>query len=718
MRKLKKSYSWTISIVFVALFIGCLFPKLGYGQQILVKISETIDTSLIKAGLDVNIKLLNEPKNNAIRMEWGALNPVPQITFNQGKEKWQLLNYKFIAADITNPGNEDILVECRPQEMGWAGGGQIIPAGKTRTVRAYILRAEGEYPSYMDKYFYGMDALPGGIVKSYWWSNVKVDSIDKLSIVLIAPPKNSFILISNIRAEGSLNLPTENEVANGDYFPILDEFGQLRHKEWKEKVHSLEELKKSRVTEKEDIEANIGPSDWDKYGGWLKGPQLKATGSFRTEKVNGKWWLVDPDGRLFWSHGINSVSMDNSTPITGREQYFTNLPDTLQFKDFYSTTPASRRIPKGYYKGKGMRLKLFKSYAWNLYRKYGTDYENEYRKLAHKRLRSWGMNSIGNFSDPAITGMNLTPYPGSLSTGGALRIEGSEGAWIKFPDPFDKSFSEALTKSMKRNEKSVSDPYCLGFFADNELGWGKDSYLAEAVIQSPANQPAKIAMLKFLKEKYREVSKLNLSWKTSYSNWDDFLRQKQLPKSISEDTKIFTSILANEYFKKVKETMSKSAPNKLYLGCRFDFHYYPDEDTSVDWIVKIAAKYCDVVSFNRYRYSAADLRPSDADKPVMIGEFHMGCNDPGTDMLSFGLRYAENQENRAEMYKYYIKSCLENPYIVGAHWFEYYDEPILGRTDGEDLNTGFLDNCDIPYPEMINASRVMGKSMYEIRSSQ
>lgn len=70
------------------------------------------------------------------------------------------------------------------------------------------------------------------------------------------------------------------------------------------------------------------------------------------------------------------------------------------------------------------------------------------------------------------------------------------------------------------------------------------------------------------------------------------------------------------------------------------------------------------------------------------------------------------------MYEYYIKSCLENPYIVGAHWFQYVDEPTLGRFDGENYNAGFLDVCDNPYPEMIEASRKVGNKIYQIRSKK
>ena len=46
----------------------------------------------------------------------------------------------------------------------------------------------------------------------------------------------------------------------------------------------------------------------DRFGGWADGPKLNATGAFRTEKLDSKWWLVDPDGRLFFSLGVQAVN--------------------------------------------------------------------------------------------------------------------------------------------------------------------------------------------------------------------------------------------------------------------------------------------------------------------------------------------------------------------------------------------------------------------------
>ena len=48
--------------------------------------------------------------------------------------------------------------------------------------------------------------------------------------------------------------------------------------------------------------------DLSRYGG-LAAKRFEATGFFRTERVGGRWWLVDPDGCRFLSVGLCSVNL-------------------------------------------------------------------------------------------------------------------------------------------------------------------------------------------------------------------------------------------------------------------------------------------------------------------------------------------------------------------------------------------------------------------------
>src|ERR1035437_8218414 len=101
----------------------------------LVDINDVIDTSIMKAGSGVKISLIKTDNGNAIKMECGDKNPVPSVVFREGNKKWALLNYKYVAVDVTNLGKNDLMVESRLAGNAWFSGGQIIREGITRTIR-------------------------------------------------------------------------------------------------------------------------------------------------------------------------------------------------------------------------------------------------------------------------------------------------------------------------------------------------------------------------------------------------------------------------------------------------------------------------------------------------------------------------------------------------------------------------------------------------------
>jgi len=134
------------------------------------------------------------------------------------------------------------------------------------------------------------------------------------------------------------------------FFPFIDHFGQYKHAEWPGKTSSLDDLIRRRDLEAEELRTQPGPSDWDRFGGWATGPQLDGTGFFRTHTYKGKWWLVDPEGKLFFSHGIDCVLHDSDvTPIDERGSWFEDFPGTrADFRPFLSTSYAL----KGHYAGR------------------------------------------------------------------------------------------------------------------------------------------------------------------------------------------------------------------------------------------------------------------------------------------------------------------------------------------------------------------------------
>ena len=515
------------------------------------------------------------------------------------------------------------------------------------------------------------------------------------------PSEDHCFEVADCRAAGEHTPPTAWVTDADPFFPFIDTFGQYKHKDWPGKVHSLTELRQRRATEAAQLAGSPGPTGWDQYGGWASGPQLKATGFFRTEKVDGKWWLVDPDGRLFWSHGIDCVRMLDATPIDERAAWFEDFPGgQADYREFLSTGYAL----KGHYAGQ--RPQCFSFAGANLKRKYGSEWKQVYAGITHQRLRSWGLNTIANWSDSGIFLLRRTPYTDTLGSRGAKMIEGSEGYWGQFPDVFDPGFAAAVRRAMegKRNS-SANDPWCLGYFSDNEMSWGDETSLALGALKSAPDQAAKRKFVSDLKAKYADIAKLNAAWGSSHQSWDALLESRDLPDQAKarDDLVAFYTKTAETYFRTVRDAIKSVAPNQLYLGCRFAWVN--------NYAAKAAGKYCDVVSYNLYQRSIADFKYPGADKPLIVGEFHFGALDRG--LFHTGLVPVENQRARAQAYRDYVLGALHHPQFVGTHWFQWQDEPTTGRVyDEENYQIGFLDVADTPYSETIAASREVGRRLY------
>jgi hypothetical protein len=491
------------------------------------------------------------------------------------------------------------------------------------------------------------------------------------------------------------------------FLPFVDRFGQFVHAEWPGKVHSDEELQQARLSEAQELAATPGPADRNAWGGWTRGPQLKATGHFRTEKVEGKWWLVDPDGRLFFSHGVDCVRTGAETGVQYREPYFAWLPEKeTPFASFYGR---SGWAPHGFYKDKAS-FKTFDFAGANLLRKYGAGWRDTFAALAHQRIRAWGLNTVANWSDSAVYLLRRTPYTATFSTSGP-RIEGSEGWWGKFPDPFSQEFGDTIRKRALEQQKAgaANDPWCIGFFVDNELSWGKDERdLARATLLSPATQPAKRAFKAWLEKKYATPEAVNAAWGTAFASWDAFLANTNKPseKLCGADLETFHTQIAEQYFRTIRDAVKAAAPDTLYLGSRIAW--------GAPNVYRAAAKYCDVVSVNIYQKAAAkDLPDGSEDKPMINGEFHFGALDRG--LFHTGLVATQSQTERAACYAAFVTSCLAHPRFVGTHWFQWKDQALTGRGDGENYQIGFLTVTDQPYPELVAAARTVGATMYETR---
>lgn len=619
------------------------------------------------------------------------------IKIRRAKTMWDVRGYKQLTFCLTNKGEKPVTVglsigvegvEDMKEPLGFAEG--IMP-GETRVMTFPI----NHLPVELAKEVGIIGTMRGLPAQKF----LPLRHIKWIGFTIMSPKKSDRILISTIRAENP-----EQQVPVWKFMPFVDEFGQYRHSQWPGKILTVQDFEIRRKNEASDLAVNPGPSDRDRFGGFSGIGKMRATGFFRTQKIGGKWWLVDPEGRLFWSNGMDCVSLWHSTPITGRPLYFMKLPKKgVELAKYYGR---GSWAPVGYYKDKG-EYETFSHLKANLHRKYGPAWQAKRLEIAIARLKSWGFNTIGNWSGEEITALDQMPYVAMCDIKGP-KLAASESYWTKFHDVFSPEFRPAVKKALATQKSAAGDKWCIGFFVDNELNWGKKTSLAEATLKCPATQPAKIEFVKILKAKYKTIKNLNRAWGKVHKSWDALLGSAKfsVTRGAKADLLAFNTKMAETYFKIVRDEIKAIAPNQLYMGCRFQWVN--------DVAVSAAAKYCDIISYNKYSYSVENLKlPDKLDKPVIIGEYHFGALDRG--MFHTGLRGAKSQAHRAELFTRYIKGALRNPYIVGVHWFQYSDQPLTGRGDGENYQIGWVDICDTPYQEMVTAGRAIGKIMYRYR---
>jgi hypothetical protein len=625
----------------------------------------------------------------------------PGFTLFAPEGGWDLQGWQSLTASIRNAGAHRLSVGLRVDAPGADSDESkrvqvVIDVAPGETKKLTVALHQTPWAFDGDTQIVGMRAAPGQAA-------IDLSQVEKLIIFVVRPDVSHRFVVEDLILQRHAK-----RVSTDGFLPFIDRFGQFIHADWETKIGDDSDLTRMVQAEAADLAAHPGPADRSRFGGWAAGPRFEATGYFRPYKHEGQWWLVDPEGYLFWSHGIDCVNTNAATGTTDRESYFAGLPDESDAGpgQFYGQ---STWAPHGYYHDR-TPFRTFNHRQANLWRKHGDNWRDAFARITHQRLRSWGMNTIANWSDAGIYSQQKTPYVAAVWLG-ARPLQGSQGYWGKFHDVYDPGFRGAVHEALAARQTEAVDPWCIGFFVDNELAWGDELNLALASLASPGEQPAKRVFVEVLRAKYGLIQTLNQAWGTGHASWEDLLSHQDPPPDLARarvDLVAFTDSIAHTYFRTIKQELTALSPEQLYLGPRFAWQN--------KIVVRASLDYCDVVSFNKYQYSVADLRlPDEADHPVIIGEFHFGAVDRG--MFHPGLRAARDQAHRGELYSAYVRSALQHRLIVGTHWFQYGDQSTTGRGDGENYNIGFIDIADVPYPAMVGAAREMGAQMYTLRSS-
>ncbi len=560
----------------------------------------------------------------------------------------------------------------------------------------------GLLPQLSTRVCFDFDALKGEVLfgepKSYnlkqvvFGANLPKEEIERIEIFGAERLRPLKVNIGDITFSKELpDFPVVHKI-------LCDKYGQSTIRTTPDKIDSDEALCAKMLSYKNE------PLDDKKYkqsqyGGDLTQRIDEGTGFFRTHFDGKRWWLVDPDGYLFISSGLVCVAHHVAwSRLKGKETLFEKIePKESEFAPAWAFHGNSDQFDFG---------------VANLIRVFGKDYKTEWDQMTHKRLKNWGINTVGAWGDCAFAREYKLPYTITIDQVNPFPTTAKK-IFRDFPDVFDPSYEEASAFYAEGLKEIKGDPCMIGYFMRNEPEWAfvDEINIAEQMLAKEENFKSKEWLIAELTKKYETIAKLNTAWKTSYTSFDDLQKPIQYACKLSEEAKkdlsVYSEIMIRKYVEIPAKACKNVDKNHLNLGMRYAF--ISDPTLIAGW------ENFDVFSINSYTtspYNQIDEVSKFVNIPIMIGEFHFGSTESG--MYATGLRAVPTQKERGVAYQYYMSEAIKHPYSVGAHYFTLSDQSVIGRFDGENYQIGVVNVTQTPYQDFLDGLCEFNEVMYEI----
>lgn len=326
----------------------------------------------------------------------------------------------------------------------------------------------------------------------------------------------------------------------------------------------------------------------------------------------------------------------------------------------------------------------------------------DWAKKTLERIREAGFKGLGAWCHPVFHTLDV-PISRDLNlwahAGYADRLLYSPN-WRSIVE--DAVARQVPTLSSNRN--------LVGYYTDNELDWsdggaGPATYFDHL----NADDPNRLQVIRIIRTLWPTIQEFNAAWKMELASFEELGWTRTLPRepadAYSKLLDAWLYQLARDYFEITSSLVRKYDPNHLILGVRFKGH-------APEPVVRASRGLTDAVSLNYYPSDAkidADMFPmipQEAQQPLIITEYAFHSLDGRSgNRNTFGFSaQVLDQQARADGYRLFTQRVARVPYIIGADWFQWSDEPPSGRTtDGEDVNFGIVDVDDRPY-ELLTAA--------------
>jgi hypothetical protein len=407
-----------------------------------------------------------------------------------------------------------------------------------------------------------------------------------------------------------------------------------------------------------DLPGNIsGPVDsgLSRFGGLLA-HKVRATGFFYSAQIDGRWWLVDPEGCLFLDKGVNSVK-----PVEGA-----NSSEILQ-------------------------------------QEFGD--ETNWAAQTASLLRLNGFNTAGAWSDADLLRQTSPPLPytrvlnfmsGYGEKRGGLH---QEPGHVGYPEGcifvFDPGFEAYCDAYARRLAQFKNDPWLLGYFSDNEMPLYRR--VLKNYLKLPPQDSGYQAALTWLQARHGSGVTL----------------KKITPK----DEKDFLALVVARYFRIVSSAIKKYDPNHMLLGSRFHGEVVTQPEVfkaAGPYVDVVSINYYGVWTPSRGKLAQW---AREAGKPILITEWYAMAGDSGLPNIGGAGWVVKTQTDRGLFYQNFALALLQSKSCVGWNWFKYADnDPTDAKADPSNRagNKGIVNIHYQPYLPLLEAMKQLNTRAYSL----
>ena len=391
----------------------------------------------------------------------------------------------------------------------------------------------------------------------------------------------------------------------------------------------------------------------DEYGG-SSIIRSSATGFFRTEKINNRWWVIDPKGNAFVVKAVNSLKIGSSP---NNQKAFDSL--------------------------------------------YKTD--SDWIFSTYQTLNDIGYNTSGSWSDvDLIRKMNATKnthfaYTTQLNIlndfakSKERKANGADFSILSYI--FDADFEKFVQIKCSNLAVYKNDPNLLGHFSDNELAF-QDNLIKKFMSINDKKNAAYLFLQQWLID--HKIDSLNYS-KTQVEQ--------------------FSAAVGDAYYKLVAENIKNFDPNHMYIGSRIhasvkDNIYFL---RVMDKYVDIAS--INYYGFWNLSDKHKKLFSNNLTKPYFITEFYTKGEDSKMGNISGAGWLVKTQSDRGNHYQNFCLHLLKEPNCVGWHWFKYQDndpEDKFADPSNNDSNKGIVNTKYQSYDVLTNKMQQLNKNVFSI----